>query len=139
MGGNDLVLVDSKGDKLPVPSDADRVATFGREALERAGFTLDHLRKAVSRIDEALDAERVEFFPVEGKGIEEKRTPDHRIRLEAAELVVELADVKPKGKGPTGPTAFNVEIVQIAPDGTETRVRVGGENEPASDLWSSSS
>lgn len=58
--------------------------------LEQAGFKLEHVRHAVTRTVEALDASK-------GEG-----EPDHRIRLDAADRVFDLADVrKPKESAPS--------------------------------------
>jgi len=60
--------------------------------LEYAGFKLDHVRKAFTRTVEALDAERDE-------------KPDHRIRLDAADRVFDLANIKPT-EVPSSPTTI---------------------------------
>ena len=82
--------------------------------LEQAGFKpIEHVRKAVTRTVEALDAvaparRTVTSFPdgsVQEK-LEHGGAPDHRIRLDAADRVAEWANVKKPPDSPTLPTTI---------------------------------
>lgn len=83
---------------------------------DAAGLTQDHLRKATSRIVEALDATSAKDITVaQGQGLGSKVVRvqadlvNHDIRLEAAEKVVKLFDLYPK-KGSVTVTHSQVMI-----------------------------
>jgi len=97
------------------------------EALERQGVSL---RKLVKPIADGLKATLVTTH--RGEAIETD-IPDHRTRLEAAELAISLHGGLPKQVELPPAPQEPLTIIFEAPDGTTTGIHLGGRTEgPAS-------
>lgn len=110
-----------------------RLAMFGRAALESAGFKPKFMRKALKRIDQAMDAQlpsrKKVVTSAEGTVVTQEKggAPDHSIRLKASLAVAKLADTLPRGKvdGGKDREPFVIEVMTYTDtDGTKTAVRV---------------
>lgn len=103
---------------------------FNRELATRAslvalGFKRADAVGALQRLRDAMDANQTQFFAYEGIVTDQRETPDHRIRIKAAQAVL---DMVPGVKAPQEllrPTGeIQLEVVTVAADGTKTAVRV---------------
>lgn len=106
---------------------------FARTALVAAGFKRADLSKAMMRVREGLDATTVKVAydsrivnpdRTTGGFVESKPYVDHRTRMAASDLVMQMVPgmKAPKDERQTGDIV--VEILTVAPDGTKTAVRL---------------
>ncbi len=82
--------------------------------LAAAGFTPTIVKKAVQRLNESLDANKVRFAVSGGQVIDSIKVADTDCRLKACNLVFSLAGLS-KGEDSSGKLAsVNVQIVNYA-------------------------
>ena len=89
------------------------IAWTRERLLEYAGFKHDHVRQAVTRTVEALDAVTpVKSFVKDGAEFHSGGEPDHALRLQAADRIFDLADVrKPRTESSDATRPVNVSIL----------------------------
>lgn len=116
-----------------VPSE-DRISAIVNHALSEAGVTPQLLQRSVSRISDALDAQKTRRMKNEEQKIVEFNDVDHSTRLNAARDAIELAaragliPAPPSVKKPESePQPITVNINILNSDGEKTTVKVFAE------------
>ena len=106
----------------------DRLDILARASLKMAGFKPAHLRKALQREVEALDAVTVRIYHNRhGEIIDRVEMVDHQTRIMAAAAIKRMIP----GMYPSealqaqGSSGVVVEVRLLSPDGTEVAVKVG--------------
>ncbi len=82
-----------------------------RQILSDAGFSPTIIKKAVRRLNDALDANKVRLAVSNGVVVASKETPDYDNRLKACNLVFNLAGVSKQEDASGKIGTVNVQII----------------------------
>ena len=115
----------------------DRLDILARASLKMAGFRPAHLRKALQREVEALDAVIVRVsHDRDGNEVRRIELVDHQTRIMAAAAIKRMIPgMYPSEALQTqGASGVVVEVRLLSPDGTEVAVKVGAAHTTSSGI-----